>query len=148
MENQQAGAQEKEHAALETRSAASAPPRFDCASWGRACFVTPSHALSSLFDAGTYWIAREPCDEAPMAPNFYVAIICPQHCLLDRLFVVDTFRNLGNAKKIAIEAGSVEVIYPHRKFPGANSRGCNGQPMCGCRAGVEISGALTAPLMR
>ena len=70
-----------------------------------------------------------------MVPNLYVAIICPQYCLLDRLFVVDTFRNFGNAKKVASGAGSVDAIYRHRKFPGGTSRGYDGTVVV---AGLEL----------
>ena len=81
-----------------------------------------------------------------MVPNLYVAIICQLYCLLDRLFVVDTFRNFENAKKVAIGAGSVDAIFGIANSPEL-ALGVATVSRCGCRAGVEISGALTAPLM-
>ena len=45
-----------------------------------------------------------------MVPNLYVETTCQLHCLLDSLFVVGAFHNVGGAQKVTIASDGVDAI--------------------------------------
>jgi hypothetical protein len=65
---------------------------------------------ASVYRVGFLTANRERCDKAPMVPDFYVEITRQLHCLLDSLFVVGAFHNVGAPQKVTTAADGIDAI--------------------------------------
>ena len=65
---------------------------------------------ASVYRVGFLTANRERCDKAPMVPDLHVEITRQLHCLLDSLFVVGAFHNVGAPQKVTTAADGIDAI--------------------------------------